>query len=307
MSTCGTACSRPRARRPTSSSRYNKEVVAILGFAGSQDRRSGAGPDPHHLDAGGAGRDRGARPRALGRCRGQARDPAGVRTAHPDVLIVGGGIGGLTLALSLPPGRHRLPRVRGRARDPAAGRRHQPAAACHARAERARPAGGAGAGTPSRRATLAFYSRYGQFIYKEPRGRYAGYDWPQLSIHRADLHKVLLDAARERLGDDAVQLGHRCLRIDQDGTGVTIAFRRRRASSPARSRSAATASTRRCAASSSRRRPAQIFRRQHVARRGALARLPRRRHHGLDGLDDGRQDGDLSGPARHAARPAASR
>ena len=47
---------------------------------------------------------------------------------------------------------------------------------------------------------LAFYSRHGQFIYKEPRGRYAGYDWPQLSIHRADLHKVLLDATRAAAG-----------------------------------------------------------------------------------------------------------
>ena len=52
--------------------------------AGSQDRVRGAGPDSHHLDAGGAGRDRGARPRALGRRRGQARDPAGVSAPpHP--------------------------------------------------------------------------------------------------------------------------------------------------------------------------------------------------------------------------------
>ena len=56
--------------------------------------------------------------------------------------------------------------------------------------------------------TLAYYSRYGQPIISDLRGRYAGYDWPQLSIHRADLHKVLLDAARERLGEDAVRLGH---------------------------------------------------------------------------------------------------
>jgi len=71
---------------------------------------------------------------------------------------------------------------------------------------------------------LAFYSRHGQFIFKEPRGRFAGYDWPQLSIHRADLHKVLLDAARERLGGEAIRLGHRCLKVDQDASGVTIHF-----------------------------------------------------------------------------------
>ena len=51
--------------------------------------------------------------------------------------------------------------------------------------------------------TLAYYSRYGQPIISDLRGRYAGYDWPQLSIHRADLHKVLLDAVHERLGADA--------------------------------------------------------------------------------------------------------
>jgi 2-polyprenyl-6-methoxyphenol hydroxylase-like FAD-dependent oxidoreductase len=71
---------------------------------------------------------------------------------------------------------------------------------------------------------LAFYSRHGQFIYKEPRGRFAGYDWPQLSIHRADLHDVLLDAARNRLGSNWVSLGHRCRRVDQDSEGVTVHF-----------------------------------------------------------------------------------
>ena len=59
--------------------------------------------------------------------------------------------------------------------------------------------------------TLAFFSRHGQPIISEPRGRYAGYDWPQLSIHRADLHKVLLDATRERLGESAVRLGHKVI------------------------------------------------------------------------------------------------
>ena len=71
---------------------------------------------------------------------------------------------------------------------------------------------------------LAYYSRHGQLIYKEPRGRFAGYDWPQLSIHRADLHDVLLTAVRQRLGDDAVRLGHRCLAAEQHGGGVTLHF-----------------------------------------------------------------------------------
>ena len=153
---------------------------------------------------------------------------------------------------------------------------------------------------------LAFYSRHGQFIYKEPRGRFAGYDWPQLSIHRADLHKVMLDTVRARLGGDAVRLAHRCLKVDQDGAGVVIHFD----NSGAAARQARGGLRRHpfgaAPATLSRPGTTPLFRRQHVARRGALAGLSRRRHHGLDGLDDGRQDGDLSGAAGHARdrRPA---
>ena len=71
---------------------------------------------------------------------------------------------------------------------------------------------------------LAFYSRHGQFIYKEPRGRFAGYDWPQLSIHRGDLHQVLIDAVRTRLGHDSILLDKRCEGVDQDNQGVTARF-----------------------------------------------------------------------------------
>jgi len=71
---------------------------------------------------------------------------------------------------------------------------------------------------------LAFCNRFGQFIFREPRGRFAGYPWPQFSIHRADLHEVLLEAARERLHADAVQLGKACVAIEQDASGVTVRF-----------------------------------------------------------------------------------
>jgi 5-methylphenazine-1-carboxylate 1-monooxygenase len=140
-----------------------------------------------------------------------------------DVLIVGGGIGGLTLALSL----------------------HQAGISCRVfeAAPEVQPLGvginilphgmrelcelglqDALAACAIETRELAFYSRHGQFIYKEPRGRYAGYDWPQLSIHRADLHKVLLDATVQRLGRDAVRLDHRCLKAEQSSAGVTLHF-----------------------------------------------------------------------------------
>ena len=62
----------------------------------------------------------------------------------------------------------------------------------------------------SRRAVLTresvFYNRFGQLIYAEPAGRAAGYPDPQYSIHRADLHEVLLGAVTERLGAGAGRL-----------------------------------------------------------------------------------------------------
>jgi len=71
---------------------------------------------------------------------------------------------------------------------------------------------------------MCFYNRFGQFVYKEPRGRYAGYEWPQFSIHRGDLYRVLVEAVRERLGADAITLGARCEAVEQDAEGVTVRF-----------------------------------------------------------------------------------
>ncbi|HZT52720.1 MAG TPA: flavin-dependent oxidoreductase [Stellaceae bacterium] len=67
-----------------------------------------------------------------------------------------------------------------------------------------------------------FFNRHGQLIHSEPLGRKAGYDWPQYSVHRGDLHDVLLTAVRDRLGADAVLMGHRCVGIDQDERGVSV-------------------------------------------------------------------------------------
>ena len=43
---------------------------------------------------------------------------------------------------------------------------------------------------------LAFYNRHGQLIWSEPRGKAAGYRWPQISISRGTLHEILLDAIK---------------------------------------------------------------------------------------------------------------
>ena len=64
----------------------------------------------------------------------------------------------------------------------------------------------------------AFFNRYGQFIYSEPAGRFAGYDVPQFSIHRGDLQRVLLDAFIARAGADRVVTGWRCTKVDPEAS-----------------------------------------------------------------------------------------
>ena len=71
---------------------------------------------------------------------------------------------------------------------------------------------------------LAFYNKHGQLIWSEPRGRAAGYRWPQISISRGELHKVLLAAIHERLGAQAVVTGHRLTSFEQRGDKVIARF-----------------------------------------------------------------------------------
>jgi 2-polyprenyl-6-methoxyphenol hydroxylase-like FAD-dependent oxidoreductase len=71
---------------------------------------------------------------------------------------------------------------------------------------------------------IAYYNRFGQLIYSDPCGRYAGYDWPQFSIHRGDLQMVLLKAFVARAGADRVITSHRCIGIEQDEGGATAHF-----------------------------------------------------------------------------------
>ena len=74
------------------------------------------------------------------------------------------------------------------------------------------------AGLGVRTAEAAFFNRFGQLIYKETLGRAAGYDWPQISIHRAELHRVLKDAFIAEAGADRLLLGWHCVRIEENGT-----------------------------------------------------------------------------------------
>src|SRR5205085_543150 len=68
------------------------------------------------------------------------------------------------------------------------------------------------------------HSKDGKTIWTEPRGRDAGYAWPQYSIHRGILQRVLLDAVRQRLGAERVVTEHHFKHVEQDASGVTIHF-----------------------------------------------------------------------------------
>ncbi|WP_170604065.1 flavin-dependent oxidoreductase [Ruegeria arenilitoris] len=60
----------------------------------------------------------------------------------------------------------------------------------------------------------------GQEIYSEPRGTLAGYDWPQYAVHRGSFHMALYQRLLERAGPDAVRLGSRATgyEINPDGS-----------------------------------------------------------------------------------------
>src|ERR1700739_115550 len=119
------------------------------------------------------------------------------------VLIAGGGIGGLTLALSL----------------------HQIGVSCRIFESVAelKPLGVGINVLPHavrelielglldqldasgvRTSELAYFSKHGKPIWREPRGIEAGYKWPQFSIHRGTLQQILLDTVTERLGRENI-------------------------------------------------------------------------------------------------------
>lgn len=76
-------------------------------------------------------------------------------------------------------------------------------------------------GVPAREWALVGLN--GHEIYSEPRGRLAGYQWPQFAVHRGELQMLLYETVLERLGPQAVRLGCKVLGYEQRGDGsVTV-------------------------------------------------------------------------------------
>ena len=108
-----------------------------------------------------------------------------------EILIVGGGIGGLTLALELQRRgiAHRVFEAAPGIKPVGVGVNLLPHSTKILAALGLQPALARAA---VETAESHFYNRFGQLIYLEPLGRRAGVDWPQFSIHRADLQQALL-------------------------------------------------------------------------------------------------------------------
>jgi len=141
-----------------------------------------------------------------------------------DVLIVGGGIGGLTLALEL---SHRgigcrvfesAPEIKA----VGVGVNLLPHAMRVFAELGLQPALEKVA---VETAEAAFFNRFGQLIYREPLGRRAGYEWPQLSIHRGDLQMILLEAFKQRIGADRLHLDAHCVSVSEEEKNVVLKFK----------------------------------------------------------------------------------
>lgn len=66
------------------------------------------------------------------------------------------------------------------------------------------------------------FSRFGLPIWTEPRGRWAGYNWPQYSVHRGELQMLLYRTLIERAGEACVETGWRASGFEATDTGAAL-------------------------------------------------------------------------------------
>ncbi len=147
------------------------------------------------------------------------------QSSQGDIIIIGGGIGGLTLALSL----------------------HAAGLGQYVRVYDTVPAfkpvgGGINLGPHANKVfaelgleealvavskqpyDYAFFTKHGQLVYREPWGKAAGHKWHHISIHRAALHDILSKAVVDRMGPDALHLDRRCVEVKQNDGSVAATF-----------------------------------------------------------------------------------
>jgi len=144
-----------------------------------------------------------------------------------DVIIAGGGIGGLTAALSLHRAGLAVQVFESVDRIQALG------VGINLLPHAVRELDALGladelAGNGLTPTTLAYFTKRGEPIWDEPRGLAAGYRWPQISIHRGVLHTILHAAAPAEIGADRIHTGCHLDRLTDTGDGVEATFIDRR-------------------------------------------------------------------------------
>jgi 2-polyprenyl-6-methoxyphenol hydroxylase-like FAD-dependent oxidoreductase len=139
------------------------------------------------------------------------------------VLIAGGGIGGLALALQLHAAGidAAVFEAADDVRPLGVGLNMLPHAVAELEALGLLPALDAIA---IRTRQLTYANHLGQTIWSEPRGMAAGHAVPQVSIHRGRLQRMLWQAVTGRLGPDAIRPGHRLIGYTQTAEGVRARF-----------------------------------------------------------------------------------
>ena len=64
----------------------------------------------------------------------------------------------------------------------------------------------------------------GNDIYAEPRGLLAGYNWPQYAVHRGQFQMLLYNQVCKRAGADVVRLGHQVKGYEENADGTVSAL-----------------------------------------------------------------------------------
>jgi 2-polyprenyl-6-methoxyphenol hydroxylase-like FAD-dependent oxidoreductase len=142
-----------------------------------------------------------------------------------DVIIIGGGIGGLTLALTL----HAAKAARRIRLFEAAPELRALGVGINLGAHAMKEMAALGlehelVATSCQPQDYAFFTRHGQLVYRQPWGKAAGHQWPHISLLRPDLQRVLLGAVHARIGADNVILGHRCTGVEQSSGRISARF-----------------------------------------------------------------------------------
>src|SRR5260370_21000908 len=145
-----------------------------------------------------------------------------------EVIVIGGGIAGLTMALSLHQAGIAV-RVYEAVRDlvPLGGGINLQPIAVRELPELGLADELARSGTAIQEWSL--FNKFGQLIWSEKRGLSAGYKWPQYAIHRGHLQSILLRAVRERIGEQHFRSGLRFAEFKQHRAGVPAGMSKIRA------------------------------------------------------------------------------